>query len=214
MLRPLIAMGIFTALLNLFGCNRNRSSESASDTGLDPQIAASIDAFQNRPIHRVLTASIIDSAADSELLQIVFDNLVEKHEGDYEKEYETVLSWNVSRQAVYMIWLLEGEVNNGGHNQFYYNSSGQFYDHLPKVLRLVGATRHAELMDRANAIYEREHGKITEYLDGTLEGFSKSYDNNPLNPLDDEFYALESEENLWELQTAYIRANKEAFEDQ
>ena len=29
------------------------------------------------------------------------------------------MSWNKSRQAIYMIWALEAEVNDGGYNQFY-----------------------------------------------------------------------------------------------
>lgn len=206
-------MGLLTSLLNLFGCNRHKQPDSASDSALDSNTIASIEAFQNRTIHRVLTTSIIDSTADEELLQAVFDNLSANMGEDYTKEYETLMSWNDPRRAIYMIWLLEAEVNNGGHNQFYYNSSGQFYEHLPKALRLVGAERHAELMERANKTYEQEYKKITEHLDGTIEGFSKSYDDNPLNPLDKEFYALESEENLWKIQTAFIRENKEDFVD-
>lgn len=206
-------MSIFSAILSLIGCNRTNSSASASNEAFDRQLEESIRAFENRPIHKILTTAIIDSTSDNDLLQVIFDNLVEKLDADYTKEYEIVLSWNEARRSIYLIWLLQAEVNNGGHNQFYYNSSGQFYEYLPNALRLVGAQRHAELMERANAIYEREYNRITEHLDGTIEGFSKSYDDNPLNPLDDEFYKLEGEEDLFALQVAYIRAHKEAFAD-
>lgn len=95
-----------------------------------------------------------------------------------------------------MIWALEAEVNNGGYNQFYFNSSGQFYKHLPDALKLVGAPKFADLTKRANNTFEKENPKITQHQDGTIEGFSKSYDENPLNKFDDEFYDLYETENL------------------
>ena len=188
---------MLSAILNLFGCSQksNKNKESAISEG------------------KVLTEEIIDSATDEDLLQIVFDNLFGKFSGDYEKEYETVLTWTRPQQAIYEIWLLGAEVNNGGFNQFYFNSSGQFYKLLPASLRLVGANKFAELTERANEIYEKEHEKITKHQDGTIEGFSKSYDDNPLNDLDDEFYKLYQEENLYALQIDYIRKNKSDFVD-
>lgn len=171
----------------------------------------SMDKFQNRPIYKELTTAIIDNTPDGELLQTIFDNLCEKMPEDYEKEFEIVMSWNISRQAIYMIWLLEAEVNNGGFNQFYVNFSGQFYEFLPNALRLVGANQTAELTQRANDTFEAENDKITQHMDGTIEGFSKSYEDNPLNKFDDEFYNME--ENLTQLQVDYIRAHKADFTD-
>lgn len=123
------------------------------------------------------------------------------------------MSWNNSRQAIYMIWMLEAEVNNGGYNQFYFNPSGQFYNHLPEALELVGANKFADLTKRANDTFEKENPKITQYQDGTLEGFSKSYDDNPLNKFDDEFYDLYKTENLQQIQVDFIRRHKTDFID-
>ncbi|WP_245752183.1 DMP19 family protein [Algoriella xinjiangensis] len=160
-----------------------------------------------------MTEQIIDITSDENLLQVVFDNLSEKQPTNYENEYETVMSWNKSRQAIYMIWVLEGEVNNGGYNQFYFNSSRQFYKHLPDALKLVGANKFSDLTKRANETFEKENPKITQHQDGTLEGFSKSYDDNPLNKFDDEFYALYENENLQQFQIDYIRKHKNEFID-
>ena len=123
------------------------------------------------------------------------------------------MNWNKPRQAIYMIWLLEAEVNNGGYNQFYFNSSGQFYKHLPDALKLVGADKFAELTKKANNIYEKENTKITKDQDGAIEGFSKSYDDNPLNKFDDEFYELYKTENLQQIQVDFIRKHKTEFID-
>lgn len=177
------------------------------------QLSISLKTFKNRLIHKELTEQIIDTTSDEDLLQVVFDNLSEKQPANYEKEYETIMSWNKSRQAIYMIWALEAEVNNGGYNQFYFNSSGQFYKHLPEVLRLVGANKFADLTEKANKIFEKENNKITKHQDGTIEGFGKSYNDNPLNDFDMEFYELYKAENLQQIQVDYIRENKKKFID-
>jgi hypothetical protein len=166
-------MGIISTILNLLGCSgQTKKNESGLSKEMKEQLANSVGAFKNRPIYKELTEQIIDTISDENLLQVVFDNLSEKQLADFEKEYETVMSWNKSRQAIYMIWALEAEVNNGGYNQFYFNSSGQFYKHLPEALRLVGANKFADLTEKANKTFEKENEKITKHQDGTIEGFS------------------------------------------
>jgi hypothetical protein len=207
-------MGLITTILNLLGCSEQAKKDEAKlSNEMKDQIAKSVEAFKNQPTHKKLTEQVIDTTSDENLLQIVFDNLSEKQPVDYEKEYETVMSWNKSRQAIYMIWVLEAEVNNGGYNQFYFNSSGQFYKHLPDALRLVGAHKFADLTEKANKTFEKENKKITRHQDGTIEGFSKSYDDNPLNDFDTKFYELYKEENLQQIQVDYIRRNKKEFID-
>ena len=56
--------------------------------------------------------------------------------------------------------------------------------------------------------------KIKNHQDGTLEGFSKSYQDNPLNDLDTEFYDLYKIEDLHKLQVDFIRKNKQDFVDE
>lgn len=214
MKRTLIIMGIISTILSFFGCaGQSNKSDGELSKELQDQIAQSVEAFKNRPIYKELTEQNIDSTSNDNLLQVVFDNLSEKLPEDYEKEYETVMTWNKSRKAIYMIWALEAEVNNGGYNQFYSNSSGQFYKELPDALRLVGANGFADLTQRANDLYEKENEKITKHQDGTIEGFSKSYEDNPLNDLDTEFYELYESEKLMQIQVDYIRQNINDFID-
>lgn len=212
MTKQLIIMTLITTILNFFGCSdQTKKDDGKLSKEMQEQITSSVEAFKNRPIHIQLTEKTIDITSDDNLLQVVFDNLTTKQPTDYEKEYETVLSWNKYRQAIYMIWALEAEVNNGGYNQFYYNSSGHFYKHLPDALKLVGANKFADLTQRANDTFEKENLKITQHQDGTIEGFSKSYDENPLNKYDDEFYELYKIENLQKMQVDFIRKYKAKF---
>ncbi len=195
---PIITIGIIIMILNLFGCSE-RTKENNNN---------------NKPsIQTPLTEQIIDTTSDDMLLEVVYDNLFRKLSAAYDKEYEIVLSWNKSRQAIYLISRLEAEVNNGGYNQFYFNSSGQFATALPEALKLVAATQFADLTERANSTFEKEKSKITEDQDGTVEGFSKSYENNPLNKFDEEFYKLNDAKTLQKIQVGYIRKNKKEFTD-
>lgn len=206
---------MFAPLFKLFRCSRQpkqTDKTSKSDTQ-NEQISKSIEDFKNRPIYKVLTTEIIDTTSDDGLLQVVFDNLIEKFPRDYTKEYQTVLGWTKSQQAIYVIWNLEAEVNNGGYNQFYFNPSGQYADLAPDALKLVGAFKFADLTSKANEVYKKENEKIIKHQDGSLEGFSKSYDDNPLNKFDDEFYELNKKDDLQKFQVEYIRNHKEYFID-
>lgn len=169
--------------------------------------------LMNRPIYTVLTEEIIDNAADENLPRIVFDNLIKKLPQDYNKEYETVMSWNKSRQAIFLTWCMEADVVNGGFNQLYFNSHGKYYRSIPDALRLLGLASFAEVVQQANDTYEKNYNKITEDHDGTLEGFSKSYEDNPLNGYDKRFYELLSNETLREKMVPYIRNHKSEFID-
>lgn len=207
-------MGLKATILNFIGCSgQSNKNEDKLSREMEDQIAKSVEDFKNRPIHKKLTEQIIDTTSDNNLLLAVFDNLSEQQPEDYEKEYQTAMSWNKPRQAIYMIWLLETEVNNGGFNQFYANSSGQFYKHLPEALKLVGADKFADLTKRANDIYEKENAKITKHQDGTIEGFSKSYEDNPLSKFDDEFFEIYKSEDLQQIQVDFIRKHKTEFID-
>ncbi len=78
---------------------------------------------------------------------------------------------------------------------------------------MVGANKFADLTKRANDTFEKENPKITQHQDGTIEGFSKSYEDNPLNKFDDEFYDLYKTENLQQIQVTFIRKHKAEFID-
>jgi hypothetical protein len=164
-------------------------------------------------IHGNLTIAIIDQTKDEKLLELVYDDLASRIAKDMSNEYSVVMNFNKSQQAIYVIWGLQAEVENGGFNQYYYNSSGQFAKLAPSALKLVEANQFTQLVTRANKIFETESKNIKKQQDGTLGGFSKSYENNPLNKLDKEFYALETKENLETLQVDYIRKHKGEFVD-
>jgi len=206
---------MFASLFKHFGSlgkAKQRDEESKPDT-IEEQIHKSIEDFKNRPIYKSLTTNIIDTTPDDDLVQSIFDILILRFPKDYTKEYQTVLGWTKSQQAIYITWYLEAEVNNGGFNQFYYNPGGQYAGLIPGALELIGASNFADLTIRANEVYQRENDKITRQQDGSLAGFSKSYDDNPLNKFDEEFHVLNKGGRLQNIQVDYIRNHKEDFID-
>jgi hypothetical protein len=54
------------------------------------------------------------------------------------------------------IWGLEADVNNGGFDQYYFNSSGDQAFSAPVALEKIGAGRMAAIVREANSLFGRE----------------------------------------------------------
>jgi hypothetical protein len=197
-----------SSLLNLFFCSPRE--KKPADVSAE-ELSKSIADFKNQPVYKTLSTEIIAKIKDSELEQAIFDNISINMEGDSRDAREIVKSLTLGQQAIFITGIIEGEVNNGGFNQFYFNSSGQFADMGEEAFRTIGANKFADLVKQANSTYNEIKDKLDKYDDGTIESFSKSYSNNPLNDLDERFYKLYNEEPLTEIKIKYIRDNVKQF---
>ncbi|WP_298507122.1 DMP19 family protein [uncultured Maribacter sp.] len=171
----------------------------------------SFEEWKNRPIYKVLTAEILDNVSDDMLEQTIFDNIYEIIGNDYKNELKNIQCLSIGQQAFWSTWIIEGEVNNGGFNQFYFNSSGQYSKMAEVGFKTIGAEKYADLTVRANKIYNENKERLEEFDDGTMESFSESYKDNPLNELDTEFYELGETESVSELRIKYIREHLSQF---
>ena len=201
---------ILTSILNFFGCKGKNEPGTKKDTEFEQfleQTKNSIDEFKNRKIYKELTTDILDSIPDDKLEQAIFDNIYEIIGDDYENELNNVKKLSKGQQAFFSTWIIEGEVNNGGFNQFYFNSSGQYAEMAESGFMTIGAEKFSELTKRANKIYFENKKRLDEFDDGPMESFSESYKENPLNDLDTEFYTLYDSEKIGELRIKYIREN-------
>lgn len=160
---------------------------------------------------QALTIEKIDKLADRDLLFEVFKNVAERYTGQTHKKKEIISKLTQEQQIFYALTVLEMEVNNGGFNQYYYNQGDEFADRAVDGFKTIGAEKFAELVTKANNIYRQEKKKITDKQDGSLQGFSESYKDNPLNDLDKEFYNLYKEESLTKLTADFVRKNKDKF---
>lgn len=201
---------IFTigSLLNLFACSGQ--AKKTTDPTTD-EIRKSIEDFNNRPIYKTLTSEILSQVKDEELEQVIMDNIFAKMDERMTNERKIVESLTPGQRAIYVTTMVEGEVDNGGFNQFYYNSTGELADMMEEAFKTIGANPFADLTRQANVVFSVIKTELEKYKDGTTESFSKSYDDNPLNSLDDKFYALEKEQSLSKIRIKYIRNNIKEF---
>lgn len=184
---------------------------SEKDKKTREQVEASMEAFKKRPVYSKLTKEIIDSMSDDMLVYSVFQTLARVIEESGKEDFEAVSALNVGQRALFSVWCVDSQVHNGGFNQFYFNSSGPFAEMAVEGFKTFGAMRCATLMEKANILFSSIKGDLEKFNDGTLESFSKSYENNPLNELDREFYVLWKEENLDKRQIDYIRSHVNEF---
>jgi hypothetical protein len=194
------------AILLIVACQKHGSDVPP----MDPAIAKSIEKFEKRPIYKRLTPAVLASIPDAEVEQAVFDYAVSKIGDQDEREREVVLALPTGVRFLYVTSIVKGEVDNGGFNQFYWNSSGQFAPDASDAFEFFAATKHASLLREANEIHAREQVEIQKFKDkNTVEAFSQSYDVSKLGPLDDRFY--KTDEDLSKLRVAKIRSAPELF---
>jgi hypothetical protein len=208
--KRIITIMILTSILSFFGC-KEKNEPKKEKSEMDLLIEKSAEEYNNRKIYKKLTSKILDSIPDDKLEQTIFDNIYEIIGDDYKNELNNVKKLTKGQQAFFSTWILEGEINNGGFNQFYFNSSGQYAEMAEIGLKTIGADKFSELTSKANKIYIENKERLEEFDDGTMESFSESYKDNPLNDLDTEFYELYKSEKIGDLRIKYIRDNITEF---
>ncbi len=60
------------------------------------------------------------------------------------------------------VWYIAGidfEVPNGGFNQFFYNTTGQYALETVEALRAIGAREPADILEQAVRLFEKEVGR-------------------------------------------------------
>ena len=110
-----------------------------------------------------------------------------------------------------MLWatrLLEDEVNNGGFNQYFWNTRGATLDDAIRGFQTFGTRAHTELARKAGEIYAKDKERLAKaQAEGTLDAFSESYDDQPHEALDSRFYGLSSPPG----RPAYLRSHLRQF---
>ena len=122
---------------------------------------------------------------------------------------ENIEKLNSKQRTFLFVENLEREINNGGFNQFYFNSSGNFSQETIKALLEIGANKTAEIVKKANS--EFKNGTVPKdrsERQNELELIEEKAKEN-WNKRDSEFY--EYQDNLTELLIAFVIKNKSEF---
>lgn len=141
-----------------------------------------------------------------ELVSQLGDYIAEKC--DYGDDMEVL-----SRQEriFFITQKLEMEVNNGGFNQFFFNTCGMFNEELVAAFEEIEASATAEICERAlEALGDDLPDVDSDEWEDALDELLDSDDvNEILEECDDAFY--EYEDDLDELNYEYVMENKDAF---
>lgn len=151
---------------------------------------------------------------DNALEEAVFDRVAAKLDADPKNDAAVFRRLPKGEQMIVATFELEGEVNNGGFVQYYWNRTGRFSQAAAEGFHLIKAVRIAKLVDRANQLWAKDKSIIEHYKrKGTNEAFAESYKHTGLTKLDDEFFQVEKTENVTKLRAAYIRSHLTDFVD-
>lgn len=104
---------------------------------------------------------------------------------------------------------LEREINNGGFNQFFYNSSGDFAHETITSLRIIGAGKTADILQKAidqfpDSVVPKDRVKRQEVLEQIEENANEVWEQ-----LDQAFYKYE--DNLHDLNIEYVKQKRNSF---
>jgi hypothetical protein len=114
-----------------------------------------------------------------------------------------------AEQTVYCLDALEREVNNGGFDQFFFNSSGNTAMETVTALERLGAKHTAALVQRAAGVFpDGRPAADRDERETQMEALPESA-RELWSQLDDDFY--EYRDNLTALERAYVRAHRGEF---
>jgi hypothetical protein len=104
---------------------------------------------------------------------------------------------------------LEREINNGGFNQYFFNSSGDFTYETITSLRTIGANKTADILQQAidqfpDSKVPKDRAKRQEILEQIEDAANEIWEQ-----LDLAFYKYE--DNLYDLNIEYIKQNRNLF---
>jgi|SRR3989344_3311525 len=131
----------------------------------------------------------IEGLSDFELLQMnherICDFCCDKHTG-----ISNFNKLNKSQRTLYSIFIIVGDVNNGGFIQFFQNTKDEFFDGGLMAFTLIKDIKTHKIFSEAIMIYKRNKKFLSaEDLDAPL---NKS-DERRLDKLEEKFYDLDDE---------------------
>jgi hypothetical protein len=107
------------------------------------------------------------------------------------------------------VFIYDAEVNNGGHSQYFVNSSGDHWESALDGLKAIGADSRAKILEEATGLF----GAAGPSADNAsrhrqLAAFSGQHDRS-LDELDRRYYSCN--ENIEALLAQYALKNKDHF---
>lgn len=164
---------------------------------------AAAELEENCPSAGELTITELEALPDDELLETVWER-AEEQLADYEEPEEGLRALNEPRRVVWVLRMLEMEVNNGGLCQFFVNSSRAAAPWVSGCMALVGAEEHRRLYDGFAADNHLDLTDLSSFAVRRVSEYKKQCRRLPFDEYDERFYELEPLETYL---VPYIRAH-------
>lgn len=144
-------------------------------------------------------------------IQDVTDFIIAMYEHVCDKclEGEGIGALTEPERVFFVVMALEGEVNNGGFSQYFYNSSGNFAGKAVKALNEIGAHRTAEICAKALSVFGGDVPTDWNERQERLDELDEEMLEETFEECDDAFY--DYEDDLEALNYAYIMKHREQF---
>ncbi|WP_370089664.1 DUF4375 domain-containing protein [Ekhidna sp.] len=110
-----------------------------------------------------------------------------------------------TQKAVYLIGVLNQQVLNGGFNQYFDNSYGMFGYETLRVLRTIGATATADLLEQALKLVNYDQLSEPEFSQYIANNLVDDSIGDELGQLDDQYDELDNSEDLEGLLANWIK---------
>jgi hypothetical protein len=168
--------------------------------------------WKNRPIYKKITREILTIIPDDLLAWAMHDHIRFKVGKNYERILQVLAELPAGFSVVYYLFALDGEIGNGGFNQYFFNGLDRDAEQHLNALRLIEATEHQKVFQEAFRIRDEEKQNEElqhRYAQHTIESFFSTYEMTELGMFDEEWYALDKE--LDALLIRFIRQHPELF---
>jgi len=112
------------------------------------------------------------------------------------------------QRAIYSCTWYVAEVNNGGHHQFFWNSTGALWEEALRGFNTLAANDYQSILQSAVSLFPGP--QPSKHRDERWEQLEQ-VDTAKLDKLDSEIYALEGRQQLDEIFKNYISAHPDEF---
>jgi hypothetical protein len=166
---------------------------------------------KGRPYEKI-DRDVMAAIPDNLLASTMFDHIWLKVNKDYKRTPQVLQELPSGFSLVYHLLILDGEIGNGGFNQYFFNGLDSNAEQQLEALRLIEATKHQKVFQEAFRIHDEEKQNAElqrRYTERTIESFFSTYGTTMLEKCDKEWYALDEEFNA--LLVQFIRKHPELF---
>lgn len=123
--------------------------------------------------------------------------------------YENILNLSEEEKVFEYVEQLEMEINNGGFDQFFFNSAGDFTKETVDSLNIINAGKTATIVIEAMRLFPDNEVPKDRYIRQDVMDKIRNQAKPKWDELDKQFYKYE--DNIAELLVQYVNRNIEHF---